>query len=75
MLRNAVLSLQVGERRTRKRNLGRGSQMRNWRASLGDSVWTEVAEGISGWEVLAWMNLRDDKGVNREDHSRSRPIT
>lgn len=75
MLQNAVLSLQVGERRTWKRNPGRGSQMRNCRASLGSSVWTGVAEGISGREVPAWMNLRDDKGVNREDYSWSRPIT
>lgn len=26
-------------------------------------MWTGVAEGISGWEVLGWMNLRDDIGV------------
>ena len=44
-------------------------------SQLGVSVWTGVAEGISGREVLAWMNLRDDKGVNREDYSWSRPIT
>lgn len=48
MLGNIALSLARGEKRAWKKIPGRGNQMRKGRTSLGDSVQTAVAEGISG---------------------------
>lgn len=56
MLGNTVLSLEGGERKAWKKSPGRGNQMRKCGASLGVSVWTGVAEGTSGGEIVWQMN-------------------